>query len=145
MNPGHIDLLPSRMLLVLMVAAHLLAAVLAGNWVRPWWTAAILLLAIACSLAYECWRMLNPRIDALSISAKGELMVRQGEWIAVGVSGDSFVSPLLSVLRIKWPGRRFAQGLLLLPDMLDERQYRQLRVWLKWHRDADQTLMREPQ
>ncbi len=144
MNPGHIDLLPSRMLLALLVAAHLLAATLAGSLVRPWWAAAVVLLAVAGSLAYECWRVLTPRIDALGIGANGESMVRQGEWVAVDVSGDSLVTPLLSVLRIKRPGQRFAQGLLLLPDMLDEQQYRQLRVWLKWHRDADSAPVREP-
>lgn len=135
------------MLWVLMVVAHWLASILVVLWARPWWLAAALVLGVSLGLAYESVRIRRPDIGAISISAKGEFMVqpRQGEWVVAEVTGDSVVLPLVSVLGIKLPNRRFTQRVLLLPDRLDARQYRQLRVWLKWYQDSKKTAVQEMQ
>lgn len=133
------------MLLVLMWTAHWLAVVLVVMCVRPGWVVAALISGISLSLTYESRRILRLEISAISISAHGEFMVQrwQGHWVVAEVSGDSVVSPLVTVLGIRLPNRRFAKRMLLLPDMLDARQYRQLRVWLKWYQNGAKTLEQE--
>jgi toxin CptA len=48
------------------------------------------------------------------------------------ISGDSFVTPYLTVLNLKPEGARFAHALVILPDSLEAESFRRLRVRLKW-------------
>lgn len=45
---------------------------------------------------------------------------------------DSFVSPWLVVLHLKQAARRFMLPVVVLPDAMDRKDFRKLRVWLRW-------------
>lgn len=122
------------MLAVGMVAAHLLALTVVLGVIKLGWASAVLALLILLNLVYVGWHIFRAEISALSVSTKGELTVqnRKGEWIATTVTDDSVVSAVFSIIFLKLPGCRFRQSIWLLPDMLDELQYRYFRVWLKW-------------
>ena len=138
MNLVHIALSPSRGLMILMFTAHLLALLLVWSLIHPAWVSASVALLILFSLIYTCWRIFHPDVVELSVDVKHGLMIQvhSGERFAAIVSGDSLVTSFMSVLRMKIVGHRFSKSVLLLPDMLDEEQYRVLRVWLKWGLDS---------
>jgi toxin CptA len=48
--------------------------------------------------------------------------------------------PWLTVLNLKLPGKRLVRHVILLPDALDENEFRRLRVWLRW---GSQALLKE--
>lgn len=75
----------------------------------------------------------------LNVNVKNELQLtcRDGARFAGTVCADSVVTPYLTVLYFKLHHAGFIRRLLtsrivILPDMVDAENYRQLRVWLRW-------------
>ncbi len=126
-----IELKPSRLLgLLLAVMAGLAAWALlraalpdAARWGMA---GAVLALAV-----WGGWRS-RPR-ERIRRLHDGRVQVADaaGEWSDVEVLGDSFVSPLLIVLRYRVGGGP-ARRLVLLPDSADADALRRLRVSLRW-------------
>lgn len=138
-KPIEISLHRSRLLAVVLAAAHLLA--LAISWMVPLhWTMRLGLSAmVVISAALTLRRLLNPDVEAVRVNSKGELSVRghDGEWLAAAVLGSSFVAPYLTLLHLKLddrPGRRYV---LLVPDAVAADEFRRLRVWLKWRQQEE--------
>lgn len=92
-------------------------------------------------------------VSALRLGARGALAVRDraGEWRDCRVRADSAVLPFVVVLRLEEvpPAdgeqdrsrsglRRRSVGTLVLPAdaLVDRRQFRALRVWLRWRAGA---------
>lgn len=126
-----IELKPSRLLGVLLAGMAVLGmAALARatlpEALRPVLAGTILLLA-----GWGAWRS-RPRVHLRRL-ADGRLQVPDaaGDWCDAEVLGDSFVSPLLIVLRYR-VGRSRARSLVLLPDSADAADLRWLRVSLRW-------------
>ena len=131
--PRSVSIKPSRRLLVIQSAAHVLAvaAVLAST--VPPWLAAVLLLSIGASLARL--RRIS-RVDGLILHGDGRLE-------AVGADGtvnEALVHPhtlvlsFLVVLLHRQQGR--SQSVTLLGDSVAPEDFRQLRLWLRWRSTA---------
>ena len=129
---------PSRLLAATLGGAHALSA--AALWLTPlpfaWRLAGSLGLAghLAWSLRRHAWRTAASSVvelelrDDRSISARS----RAGDWVDYQVEVGSFVSPLLTVLRLRPKARRLVRSVLITPDSLDPDSFRRLRVWLRW-------------
>ncbi len=83
-------------------------------------------------------------VTRLRIGADGELQCQDaaGEWRAMAVLGDSFVSPVLIVLRYR-DGGGAVRTRTLLPDSAAADDLRRLRVSLRWarHTRSDTTAL----
>lgn len=126
-----IELKPSRLLGVLLAVTAGLALLALMRVALPdaaRWGLATTVVALA---GWGAWRS-RPR-TRLRRLADGRLQVpdQAGDWRDVEVLGDSFVSPLLIVLRYRIGGGR-ARSLVLLPDSADTADLRRLRVSLRW-------------
>lgn len=85
---------------------------------------------------WSAWAWWQSRsIETLRLTADGQVQCRdgQGEWREVEVLGDSFVSPVLMVLRYRTPAGQ-VRALTLLPDSAPADDLRRLRVSLRWAR-----------
>lgn len=94
---------------------------------------ALLSASLAWSLMRHAWLMTRHSVVGLHGDAEGAAQIefRDGTVGDARVLGDSFVTPGLTVIRLKLPnGRR--TSVLIMPDKAMPDPYRQLRVWLKW-------------
>ncbi|MEW6119733.1 MAG: protein YgfX [Pseudomonadota bacterium] len=90
----------------------------------------------AATLGFGVWALRRATdMPSLGIDTDGSLHAQDGtgQWLALEVLDDSFVSPALVVLRYRMEtGERHA--LTLMPDSLPAEDWRQLRVSLRWGR-----------
>lgn len=97
------------------------------------WAGAGLSVLVLASLAFAVWQALHPAVIGLQVDSDGlSVQLPSGEWLAASVAAETVVTAWMTVLCIQLEGYRFNKKILLLADSLDETQYRQLRVWLKW-------------
>jgi toxin CptA len=89
---------------------------------------------VAAGLSAWGWRQAS-RLGRLRIAANGQLQALgdADEWCDVEVSGNSFVSTALIVLRYRFDGGALRK-LILLPDSAPADDLRRLRVSLRWIR-----------
>ena len=128
-----VSLRPSRRLLAVQSLAHLAAAgaVLASN--LPAWLAAVLLLLVGASLAYMRRRI---PIASMVLGGNGSLTIVGPD----GTASDAILHPhtlvqsFMVVLLYRQEGR--LRSATLLADSLPEGDFRQLRLWLRWHSAA---------
>lgn len=128
-----IALKPSRLLGLLQlggVALAVGATLMADLPVAVQWVLGI----AVCGWGVWAWGQ-SRCIEALRLTADGQVQCRdeQGEWREVEVLGDSFVSPVLMVLRYRTPAGR-VRVLTLFPDSAHADDLRRLRVSLRWAR-----------
>lgn len=129
--PIHIVLHRSRLLVVLLLLFHALAA--SSVIGLPWaWPVRYVLLFL---LGFSLWNALKaPKILGLRLSADGSLVCRlaDGEPAEALLLPDSAAFRQLIVLRMRigdaWP----ITSLVLLPDSMPADQFRVLRLWLRW-------------
>lgn len=90
--------------------------------------------AAALTLAVRGWRR-AAKLPALALGPDGSLHGRDeaGNWRALDVAADSFVSPALIVLRCRREGEAM-RTLTLLPDSASPDDLRRLRTALRWAR-----------
>ena len=128
-----VSIKPSRRLLFIQLAAHVVAvgAVLAAT--LPSWLAAVLLLLIGASLARV---RRKPQVARLVLRGDGRLEAVSPD----GMASDALVHPhtlvlsfLVVLLYRQQGGLRF---LTLLGDSLAQEDFRQLRLWLRWRSTA---------
>ena len=123
-------------------AAHLIATGLLWLAPIPALGKAVFTFAIAISLIYFMARdaLLHAphSIVALEISDGGEIsfQTRIGEWIEGDLLGSSYVSPRLTIVNVQPRGRWAARRVIFVPDNVDPRDFRRLRMWLRWKRDG---------
>lgn len=93
----------------------------------------LMVLSAAWSLAQHAWLATRYSVVGLYCDAGGgaQLEQRNGSVTEARVLGDSFVTPLLTVIHFKLPDGKRAHT-LIVPDKALPEPYRQLRVWLKW-------------
>ncbi len=142
MFPGphtlHLKLRPSRGLALGLVAAHLAAIAVVWSSDLPLFWMLAAKLAVAASLAWTTWgaalRRAEHSVIALEIDADGRVraLQRDGEWVERRVGGETYVSPLLTILVLhRVEGRARRQAVAIPADSADEETLRQLRVWLR--------------
>ena len=104
----------------------------------PLWLKLLLSGALVASLIHtltlHAWRNRASSIIALQCDRDGlaVIQMRSGEEREARVLGSSFVAWYLTIVVLKPNMSRRVHTLLVLPDMLEAEQFRQLRVWLKW-------------
>lgn len=142
MKPIAMVLQPSTTLAVLLLSVGLAACLIllcmpVALWLK---TTAILLVSLATiwHMAQYALLLLPKSIIKLELTTGAEFFVtqRDGQRIKAEVLTTSFVAWYLVMLNLKFPARRLARHVVLIPDMLDGEAFRRLRVWLRWGHHA---------
>ena len=142
-NRQRVQITPSAWLAIALCAAHFAAA---GTvwWVpMPVWVKTLLIIAITASLIFHLARNAAlhapDAIVALEIKEQGGIsfQTRRGEWLACELLGSSFVSRHLTIVNLRPQGQRLARHVILVPDNVDARDFRRLRMWLRWTAQPD--------
>ena len=135
-----IAIVPSMMLAVALGLAHLAAAALLWIVPLPGAGKALLTLVVCGSLIYFLARnaLLHAphAIVALDVRDDGtvSLQTRRGDWIECDVLDSSYVAARLTVVNFRPRGGGAARHVVLVPDNVEPRDYRRLRMWLRWKR-----------
>jgi len=131
--PLSVSIRPSRRLLLIQSAAHVVAAVAVLAAILPAWLAAVLLILIGASLARQ---RATPPVATLILRGDGRLETvgADGTATEVVVHPHTLVLSFLVVLLYRQQGR--LRSLTLLADSLAAEDYRQLRLWLRWRSTA---------
>ncbi|TRZ92884.1 MAG: hypothetical protein D4R84_11450 [Rhodocyclaceae bacterium] len=135
--PITVKLQASRNLVLLLVASHM-GALLAVSVIELLvWIKLALLLLIVMSF-WNCQKLWYGarRINFLTLRDEGVLDYSRvnGETGQASIHPQSTVTPPLTVILLR--RERRLEALVLLPDALDQDDYRRLRLWLRW-RSAD--------
>ena len=105
--------------------------ILFSPWV--WFFRGLLLVALLIVTLISQRKLINP-IRGLMLSNEGSLSVRfrgrEDGFFPVRVLPGATVHPLLVVFRIECEGHE--SFLIITPDCIDAKDFRRLRVWLKW-------------
>ena len=131
--PLSVSLKPSRRLLVIQSAAHVLAVAAVLASAVPSWLAAVLLLMIGASLA-RLRRTLPVGHLVLHGDGRLETVGADGTVSEALVHPHTLVLSFLVVLLYRQQGR--ANAVTLLGDSLAPEDFRQLRLWLRWRSAA---------
>jgi toxin CptA len=138
----YISVSPSVRLAVALCATHLAAAGLVWLVPLPPLGKGVFTLAIAVSLVYFLARdaalHAANAIVALELKSGGGIsfQTRGGEWVDCELRGSSYVSPGLTIVNLRPRGRRWARRVILVPDNVDPRDFRRLRMWMRWKNGA---------
>ena len=133
---------PSVRLAVALCAGHLAAASVLWLLPVPVLLKGALTLAIALSLVYFLARDAAlhsaKAIVALELKEGGGIAfrTRDGAWVDSELAGSSYVSPALTIVVLKPRGKGWARRVILLPDSVDARDYRRLRIWMRWKHEG---------
>lgn len=137
--PVHtISVSPSVRLAVALCLMHLIAAGLVWLVPTPALGKGVVTLAIAFSLIYFLARdaalHAASAIVALELKDNGGIAfrTRDGTWVESELSGSSYVSPALSVVVLHPRGRGRTRRAIILADSVDARDFRRLRMWMRW-------------
>ena len=133
---------PSMTLAIALGAAHLAAAGLLWLAPIPALGKAVFTFAIAVSLIYFMARdaLLHAAHSIVALEIRDgrgiSFQTRIGEWIECDLLGSSYVSPRLTIVNFQPRGRWAARRVIFVPDNVDPRDFRRLRMWLRWKRDG---------
>ncbi|HSC96814.1 MAG TPA: protein YgfX [Burkholderiales bacterium] len=129
---------PSVRLAAAVCAAHLAATGLVWLVPIPALGKGVVTLAIAFSLIYFLARDATlhaaSAIVALELNDGGGIAfrTRDGTWVESELSGSSYVSPALTIVVLQPRGRGRTRRAIILPDSVDARDFRRLRIWMRW-------------
>jgi toxin CptA len=142
----NISVSPSVRLAVALCVGHLAAAGVLWLLPVPVLLKGAVSLAIAISLVYFVARdaalHAAKAIVALELKDGGGIAfrTRDGGRVDSELSASSFVSPALTIVVLKPRGKGRARRVILLPDSVDARDFRRLRMWMRWKHEG-----KEPQ
>lgn len=143
MKPIQLDFKPSILLTLIIFAMGIGASAILMLPALIWQIKLLLGIVIFTAVVYHICQygllLLPWSCVALNINSSNQVQLthRNGKVLSADVCRDSVVTPYLTVVNCKVQGANllaqlFAPHLLILPDMLDTEDYRQLRVWLRW-------------
>lgn len=133
-----IPISPSVRLAIALCAVHLAAAMLLWLAPIPALGKAVSTLALTTSLVFFLARdaalHAGNAIVALEINDSGEILfhTRGGQWVECVLLGSSYVSPRLTIIILRPRTRSRTRRVILVPDNVDPRDFRRLRMWLRW-------------
>jgi len=131
--PLSLSLRPSRRLALALSVAHVVAAAAVLASALPAWLAALLVVLIGASLAYQ-----RRPLPVASLVLRGEGRIETVD--AGGATAEAAIHPHTLVLAwivvLLYRQRGRLSALTLLSDSLDPEDFRQLRVWLRWRAAA---------
>ncbi len=136
--PITIGLRRSRFLRIAVVATHAAAGVMLAipESLRHLLGPTLLVLAVSAALA---WRATALPVQCLRIFADGHIDAEfapesGGTWRTGAIGVPSRIHPWFTRVTLELQERKI--NLVLLPDSLDAEDFRRLRVWLRWRRQA---------
>ena len=135
---------PSVRLAVALCAMHLVAAGLVWLVPIPALGKGVATLAIAFSLIYFLARdaALHAASAIVALELKGgggiAFRTRDGTWVESELSGSSYVSPALTIVVLQPLGRGRTRRAIILPDSVDARDFRRLRIWMRWKHGGEE-------
>lgn len=143
MKPMQLDFKPSIALILIICTMGLGASVILILPGLIWQIKLLLAIGILTASIYAVCRygllLLPWSCVAINVNGNNELtlVLGNGDRLQVQVCHDSVVTPFLTVVNCRGKhvpllARLFAMYVLILPDMLNAEDYRQLRVWLRW-------------
>ena len=103
----------------------------------PWLVRMSLLVLVGLSL----WQVLRPsRIVGLSISSHDGLhcLLADDQRIPASVLADTTVFGQLIVLRLRIGNEKRASNVTLVSNHMSAKEFRILRLWLRWHTQPEQ-------
>ena len=133
-----IPVAPSVLIAIAISVVHVAAAGVLWLVPIPVLGKAVFSLAIALSLIYFMARdaalHAENSIVALEIREEGGIacQTRGGEWLDCELLGASYVSPHMTVVNLRPRGSWRTRRVILVPDNVDAREFRRLRMWLRW-------------
>jgi hypothetical protein len=133
-----IAILPSASLGVLLCVVHMGAGALGALLPVPLWSKAVLLTAVAWSLAWslQTHALVRARdaIVGIGLERDGGVIAhtREGVSLACELMPSSFVSHRLTVLNVRPRGTRRERHVVLCCGNVNEADLRRLRVRLRW-------------
>ena len=121
---------PSRPLVVMLFAVHLLSMISVALTDLPVWARIGIVLCIAASLIYHlrrksCWRSFT--LDQRRVS----VTTAHGDELSGELASGTLVIAHCVVLCVKPDGARFAVCQLIFPDAMPQAAFRELRVRLR--------------
>ena len=142
MRPIQLNLKPSHLLATILAVAGSGACLILVCMPFPLWIKLAGAFLAIVAAAYHVLDMLLRRpgsLVSLEVNSKGELHVlrKDGERIPAVVQPDSVVLPYLTLLNLRLEKHRWQRHVLITPDRVDADAFRQLRVWLRWGRQAE--------
>ena len=138
----NISVSPSVRLAIALCAAHLVAAGLLWLVPVPALVKGTVTLAIAISLVYFLARdaalHAANAIVALELKSGGGISfrTRDGSWVDSELSDSSYVSPNLTIVVLRPRGAGRTRRAIILPDSVDARDFRRLRMWMRWKNEG---------
>ena len=139
-----ISISPSVRLAIALCVVHLVAAGLLWFVPIPVLGKAAFTLAIAVSLVYFLARdaalHAANAIVGLELKDGGGISfhTRDGGSADCELSGSSYVSPRLTIINLRPHGTGRTRHVILVPDNVDPRDFRRLRMWMRWKNEAGQ-------
>lgn len=132
--PTRLDLRFRLPLLGVGVVAAMALATLAIAFATPMafgWRIA-LFVAVATEALWAACAVLRTAGIRIDRTGRIEVTTRDGRTKAGRVLDGSFVAPWFTTVRWRPDGSRLSRTIAVLPDMLSGREFRHLRVLLKW-------------
>jgi toxin CptA len=128
---------PSVRLAVALCVAHLAAAGLLWLVPVPVLAKGALTLAVAFSLVYFLARdaaLHAPKaIVALELKGGGiAFRTRDGNWVESELQESSYVSPEVTIVVLRPRGEGRTRRAIILSDSVNARDFRRLRMWMRW-------------
>jgi hypothetical protein len=136
--PWQVDIGPSRRLAIVLVVAHLSAALSVALAAPPAPATVALLALIACSGWYHVRQVAlvlrSGAVVGLRADADGSMLVRHRDGrVSPGrLLASTVVDRRVSLVRLRIVGERFSRTVPLLGDNCDRADFRRLRVGLEW-------------
>ena len=138
-----ITLRPSRILFAILVAAHGGVIAVVAIMSMPLWLELIAITTLAVNLVVELRRTALLRtpnsVVAIEIGSDDTLSIqtRRGNWISeCEVLESTYVAAFLAIVNLREPEMGAVRHVVLLPDSIEAEDFRRLRVWLRWKRNA---------
>ncbi|WP_420851687.1 protein YgfX [Propionivibrio soli] len=136
--PIRIQLRRSRLLLASVTAMHGAAAICLLALPLPVTLRFLLLILVSIPTLFV-WR--RPSIAGLRITSAecAEWILQDGQALALTVLPETSATRYWVALRARIEDRKLVASAALLPDQMTSAEFRQLRVWLRWHREKRPT------
>lgn len=137
-----VSIMPSVLIALAVSAVHLAAIGVLWGVPIPLLVKVTLTFVIACSLVFFMARDATlhaaSSIVALELLEDGAIVcqTRRGDWLDCDLLGSSYVSPSMTVVNLRPRGSWRTRRVILVPDNIDARDFRRLRIWLRWRSEA---------
>ena len=135
--PLHLDLKPSRSLVIALLLVHALALAAAGIGLAGW-TLYLAFAAILASLGTSLSRaLLRAARQPISLELNEDGRVswrnRAGIWREGSLGRSHFVSAVFAIVELETPPAG-TKSVVLAADSMPPEDFRRLRAWLRWRR-----------